>query len=288
MNSGAIQLSVVIPCLNAAEFLPFQLEALSMQDCDVEWEVVIADNGSTDATIEVAENFRNRFRLLSIISELKKGRQHACNAGAKAAIGEMLIFIDGDDEVASGFLKAMAAALKAHTFVASRLEHERLNPRNRGGYGAVQTESLSLSNGFLPFASGCSIGIQKAVFESIGGFGSDKYFCEDVDLSWKAQLAGHKIHFEPAAVIHYRQRESLSKMLRQHYNYGKAAALLFRDYAKYGMPKRKISEVVKEWALILWSLPRLRAHEEKARWLRRTGRCCGYIKGSFKHRVFYL
>jgi glycosyltransferase involved in cell wall biosynthesis len=283
-----VLLSVIIPCLNVAHFLPFQLEALSGQECQVSWEVLIVDNGSTDATVATARSFQSKLPLLKIIREHKRGRHHACNAGAEAAQGDMLVFIDGDDEVAPGFLEAMAKALGANDIVGGKFDHRHLNAANRGGYGEVQTENLSPGFGFLPFASGGSLGIRSKVFKSIGGFANDKAFCEDVDLSWRAQLKGYRIYFEKAAVSCIRQRDGLLKMYRQHRNFGAGRTLLYRDYAEYGMPRRKPSEIFKEWALIFWSLPRLRTHEEKARWVRRVGRCVGFVVGSIRNGVLYL
>src|ERR671919_3057602 len=62
-----MKLSVVIPCLNAAETIGVQLDALRRQKWSERWEVIIADNGSTDATVSVIEANANGLPNLQII-----------------------------------------------------------------------------------------------------------------------------------------------------------------------------------------------------------------------------
>src|SRR5258708_12899377 len=79
-------LSVVIPCLNAGDVLARQLEALATQAWDGTWDVIVADNGSTDETREVAASFDPRLPSLRIVDASdQRGRQHARNVGARVA-----------------------------------------------------------------------------------------------------------------------------------------------------------------------------------------------------------
>ena len=281
-------LSVIIPCLNVARLLPVQLEALSRQKTERSWEVIIADNGSIDQTREIARSFAPKLPSIRIVDVPQKGRQHACNGGARAAEGELLVFVDGDDEVGEGFLRAMGRRLEECNLVGGRLEHKRLNPQSPGRFGMVQNQGLMPGPGFLPFVMGACMGVRREAFEKVGGFSEHMDFCEDVDLSWKIQQSGFDVCFEPEAVVHYRQRDTLSDMYRQHRNYGTATALLFRDYAAHGMPRRGAVEVGLSWIKLLWSLPRLRAADQRIRWIRRLGRTIGYLRGSLRYRVLYL
>ena len=202
------------------------------------------------------------------------------------AQGDLLIFVDADDQVQPGFLGAMQEALKRSGVVGSRFEHRELNPGTTGDFGQVQTEGLLEGYGFLPHASGGSMGFKRAVFESLGGF-DDKPFCEDADISWKAQLAGHEIVFVADSVVSVRQRSELSSMFRQHRNFGMGQALLYRDYREHGMKRRRLGVVLADWVHILKGLPALRTYEEKARWVRRAGRNLGFLLGSVKYGVYY-
>lgn len=282
-----VTLSVVIPCLDAADVLPVQLGALARQACPVPWEVVVADNGSSDGSREVAASFRGELPALTVVPVARKGRHHALNEGARTARGEWLVFVDADDEVAPGFLAAMARGLEAHPVVAGRLEHVRLNPDLDRSFGTIQTTGLQDGPGYLPYATGAAMGIRRGAFEAVGGFGGEMAYCEDADLSWKLQLAGYEIAFLPEAVLHYRQRGDLATMYRQHRNYGRGQAVLYRHYRHRGMPRRPWRTVLGDWWRLLKGLPRLRSAGEKARWVRRLGRAVGHLRGSLENRVLY-
>jgi glycosyltransferase involved in cell wall biosynthesis len=285
-QEGAPLLSVVIPCLNVEDLLRYQLQALSQQQCSIPWEVIIVDNGSTDNTVDVALSFREHLPALKITSEQRRGRHYACNAGVTVARGQYIVFVDGDDEVKPGFLQAMTDALEHSSIVGGKLVHSNANGNGQVLFGRVQTDRLMQGFGFLPYASGSCLGIRKAIFEEAGGF-HDKDYCEDADLSWRLQLAGYQIQFSPQASILYRQRSSLRQMFNQHRNYGQARALLYKDYRVHGMKRRSVPEAIVEWLRLLRSAPRLRSFDQKARWVRRLGKCYGQMKGSIKYKVFF-
>lgn len=285
-SGSDLRLSVVIPCLDVAETLGAQLLALSEQEVDEPWEVVIADNGSRDGTRELAASFAPRLPALQIVGEPRRGRHHACNSGAEAARAQLLVFIDGDDEVAPGFLLSMLNALRSNPFVGGRLEHRKLNPAWMIGTGEVQTAGPLAEAGFLPFVMGACLGIDRSIFLQVGGF-HDMPYCEDIDLSWRLQLAGTAIHFAPEAVTHYRQRDRLTSMYRQHRNFGTGLALLYRHYAAFGMKRRTTRAAAVDWVRILRGLLRARSKNERARLARRLGRAVGRLRGSVRYGVLY-
>jgi glycosyltransferase involved in cell wall biosynthesis len=73
--------------------------------------VVVADNGSTDGTTDLARRYRDRFSAFTFVGGgLRRGHSAPRNAGANAARGELLAYCDADDVVAPGWLQAMAEA----------------------------------------------------------------------------------------------------------------------------------------------------------------------------------
>jgi GT2 family glycosyltransferase len=285
----AIELSVVIPCRNAAELLPLQLRALARQRWQGAWEVIVADNGSTDGSRELAMSFADGLPSLRVVdASARRGRHHACNVGVRNARGTFVVFVDADDEVAPSYVAAMVRALREHEVVAARLDHLALDPEWMAGVGSgFQTQGLEDGFGFLPFGAGCSLGFRRSVLEAVGGFRESATYCEDVDISWRAQLAGYRIEFVPDAVVHYRSRTTLWAMFRQHRNFGRSRALLYHDFRSAGMQPRPSKSALDDWWFIARGLPRLRTRAEAARWSRRLGRCVGRLQGSLRYRVWY-
>lgn len=108
--------TVVIPARNEQRFLPVALRSIPEQQYPLHLlEVIVVDNASTDRTAKVAANFaREHANLrLNVVPEPVPGAARAKNAGARAASGEILVFLDADSRFAPGALHALAAAYKA-------------------------------------------------------------------------------------------------------------------------------------------------------------------------------
>ena len=290
-STRVTDLSVVIPCRDVAAVLPLQLAALGAQQWPAgrgTWEVVVADNGSTDGTGATATECRDAVPNLRVVdASSHPGRHHACNVGVEAAHGDVVVFLDADDEAGPGYLDAMAGALREHAVVAARLDHS-VDPGWMDGVGsAVQTTGLQDAFSFLPHAAGASLGFRKSVFEALGGFREHMTYCEDVDLCWRAQLAGHDLVFVPDAVVRYRSRPTAREMFTQHRRYGAAQALLFREFRSAGMTRRPPAEVLDDWRGIGRGAIGGRTPDARARWTRRAGRAVGRIEGSVRSGVWY-
>ncbi|MFF2834278.1 glycosyltransferase family 2 protein, partial [Cellulosimicrobium cellulans] len=84
---------------------------------------------------------------------------------------------------------------------------------------------------WLPGTGAGTMGIRRAVFEEAGGFDESLVTGEDVDLSWRVQLAGHRLVHHPEIVLHVRKRDGLRAVFRQAYAYGAGDRLLQHRYA---------------------------------------------------------
>ena len=235
-----MKLSIVIPFHNAADTLADQLEALAQQQWQGTWEVILADNGSTDDWRPIVERYRHRLPDLQIVDASdRRGAAHAMNLGAGAAAGDALLFCDADDAVGEGWLAAMAAALAQHDFVAPRFDMERLNPGwVYASQSNPQVEGLQQYRypPFLPHAGGSGLSVKRSLFEAVGGFDESLYL-EDTDFCWRAQLAGASLHFEPNAVIHVRFRPTTRRIYQQARTWGEGNVVLYKKYRPLGMPK---------------------------------------------------
>ncbi len=216
-----VELSVVIPTLNGAATIGGQLAALRRQTTSATFEVIVSDNGSTDATAEIARGFAPGLDVVVRDSSEHQSRGYACNVGAQAARGRSIVFLDDDDVVADDYLEAMLQALREHEFVAARIDLSLLNPGWRASVRDI-TQVRGLAMDPFPFGYGATLGVRRDVFERIGGF-SDEFrgSCEDVDLCCRMAHAGVGLVYVPDAVLNYRLRDSWRSLYRQGRGYGR-------------------------------------------------------------------
>ena len=228
------KLSVIIACRDAQSYLGVQLAALARQECPVPWELILADNGSTDHTVALAESWRERLPLRVVDASQVLGAGPARNAGVEQARGEWIGFCDADDEAGEGWLAALCAALEHHPFVAGSFEGHRLNsPRTLRSRPLDQQTGLQCSSPAvgLPHAGAGNMGIHRSVLLEVGGFDPAVRYLQDTDLCWRVQLAGYPLTFVPELRMHVRLRSTLRTMYRQGRNYGASQASLNRRYA---------------------------------------------------------
>ena len=284
-----MMLSVIVPCFNAADTIGVQLEALASQQWSEPWEVVISDNGSTDGTLAVIERYQERLPNLHVInSSERRGAAHAKNVGVQAAAGDVLVFCDADDEVASGWLAAIGTALAEHDFVASRFDPHKLNPPwIPQTIRCPQQEGLQMykSPPFLPHAGGCGLGVKRSLYKVVGGFDETILVLDDTDFCFKVQLAGAKLHFVPDAMIHIRYRPTLAGMYHQARVWGKQNVLVYKKYRPLGMPKLSWKEGAKAWWDLMWRLPQIRSKDGWGRWLWQFAWRTGRLQGCIAYRV---
>jgi glycosyltransferase involved in cell wall biosynthesis len=289
-SEQSFDVSVVVPFRNAARTLGHQLDALASQDFAGSWEVVAVDNGSEDKSRQIAETFSGRLELRVVEARERLGAGYARNVGARQASAGKLLFVDADDEVAPGYISAMAAALDRHDFVTSAFDQETLNPEwVRAAHGPAwrnRDESLPDQFGVLPNA-GASIGISRAALEAVGGFPEDLPRMQDIALSWEVQLAGVELHYVPEALYRVRYRDGLHDLFRQGRAGSSCAPLLYKRYRSAGMRRRTVNEMLRSWARLVVDFSKARTRAELAPLMVRLGREIGRVVGSIRHRVFF-
>lgn len=291
-RAGAtVRVSVVMPARDAATTLGGQLAALSRQRLADAWEVVVADNGSGDGTRHLVAEWTDRVPGLRLVEAAgRPGASHARNVGVGATSGEILAFCDADDVVDDRWLASLVRALEDAELATGPMSTSRLNPPRAVRWRPpVPTDRTPISHGFLPYAFGANLGIRRSAFEALGGFREDYPVGEDVDLSWRAQLAGMRLAFEPDAVVHYRYRDGLRALARQYLAYGGIGPRLYRDFRQAGMPASTLRASVGPWLRLLLRLPGCVVDRDlRGDVLRRLAFRAGRVRGSVAARVVYL
>ena len=164
-----IRFSVITPTFNRANLLPRCIESLQAQRFG-EFELIIVDDGSTDSTTEVVNDFRQGDARIRYFSQQNQGANAARNLGCREAKGEYFLFLDSDDSAKPSWLAAMAALITETNNPATAccgidffdaagvLRSSKTPPNDREG---------STSGGV--FNSG-TYAIRRDVFADLGGF----------------------------------------------------------------------------------------------------------------------
>lgn len=284
-------ISVVIPLLDDARWLPAQLEALARQDYGGRWEVVVADNGSRDASAAVAERgvaSLPRGRVVHALGRRSAG--HARNVGAHAADGDFIAFTDADDVVGEGWLAALARAAHDGDIVAGPVEIERLNaPLPRSWHRRSPRQAALEGFRFLVHASGTNTGVWTRVFRDLKGFDEEMRTGEDIEFSWRAQLAGHPLVVAEDAVVHERLRTSVRALARQHFGYGQAGPALRKRFASAGMPRARTRTTLVTCGRVAATAPlAVQSPRARGRWALDAALLAGRAVGAVRSRAAVL
>ncbi len=235
--------SIIIPVYNRQDYIAEQLNAISPQIDPPAFEVLICDNGSTDETIKIAENYAADFPIKIIDASQKRGASYARNRGAQEARGELLLFCDSDDIVDASWCREMYLAYQKfpRCILAGYADAQTVNrPEILRAYKIDPMDApddyILDPVGFqkyLPTIAGCNFAVPKTIYIEVGG--SDESYLdgsEDTDLAWRVQEAGNKLISVPQARVSYRLRSTPRAIGQQTYHYEKNEVLLWVRFGK--------------------------------------------------------
>ena len=209
--------SVVIPNWNGARYLPTCLDSLRRQTYPA-LEVIVADNASADASRDILARDYPEVRLVALSEN--RGFAGAANAGIRAARGEIVALLNNDTEADPHWAAELAGALARHPDAGSAASKMLLFdqrdtfhsagdafgadglPANRGVWqkdvGQFDREEYVFSG------CGGAVAYRREMLDQIGLLDELFFFsCEDVDLAWRAQLAGWRCIYVPTAVVYH-------------------------------------------------------------------------------------
>ena len=197
-------ISFVVPAYNEERLIGRTLDSLRTagEAIGEPYEMVVADDGSTDATARIAVA-----RGARVVPVRRRQIAAARNAGARAARGDRLVFVDADTVAPAGTVRAAVAAMRCGAV---------------GGGAAVRFDGrLSLSarlfvRAFMTlyrgagFAAGCFIFATRGAFEAAGGFDEAVFGGEEVFLSWRLRRLGRFVLLREAAITSGRKLRAYS------------------------------------------------------------------------------
>ena len=222
MTEISPRLSVIIPNWNGARHLPECLESLQRQSFK-DFEVVLVDNGSSDDSLALVEHKFPWVRIVSNHANL--GFSAAVNAGIRATDSEYLVLLNNDTRAREDWLERLVAAMDATpdaSFAACRML--RYDPPHRidsagdrfsllrGGGINIGAGEAAESRDQPAWVFGACAGAalyRRTLFDDIGLFDEDFFLVfEDVDISLRACVAGHRCLYVPDAVVYHKRGAS--------------------------------------------------------------------------------
>ncbi len=192
-----MKLSIIIPAFNEAAYVGATLDSLGVaaahlrDNADVEVEVIVVDNNSTDDTAAVA-----RSRGARVVEEPLQGIARARNAGARHAEGDVLVFIDADVSAPATLLVAIQGAMEDSSCVGGGFDVEY---RPRRLLVRLHLRAWRLLARLMDMVQGPTQFCRASVFEEVGGYDESAWIGEDVDFFWNmkrfAKRTGGTVRF---------------------------------------------------------------------------------------------
>ena len=245
MTSAAPPLvSIVIPTFNGMAHLPVCLASLCAQRYQP-LEIILVDNGSTDDSVAFVQREFPDVRIISLAhNQVFAG---AVNAGIRAAAGAVIVLLNNDTEADAAWLSELVSALelepragmaasKLRLFDRRELLHSAGDAYGRDGMpinrGAWQPDTGQFDHDRLVFAPcGGAAAYRRSMLDAIGSFDEDLVaYCEDVDLAWRAQLAGYLCVFAPRAIVYHKLSATGGGKLASFYVGRNVLWVIAKDY----------------------------------------------------------
>ena len=202
--------SIVVPILNGSATIARQVEAL-IADRDSTTEIVLVDNGSTDATPEILRGYEKAHEFVRVIVEPRRGINYARNAGIAASTAEKILLCDCDDMVQPGWVRVLSAALDEADLVGGALDRRFADGRPAGSSAHIPDHYSEFGWGLTsPWGANC--GFRRETWERLGGFDSRmKLGGDEVDLFLRAQMTGSALVWVPEALVYYTVPDDLAR-----------------------------------------------------------------------------
>ncbi len=244
--------SIIVPVFNKVELTQQCLAALAEVTDEVEYEVIVVDDASTDGTQAFLRSLGGDVQILR--NEQNSGFAKSCNRGAAAARGRFLVFLNNDTVPLKGWLSALVKEVESHPDVAV-VGSKLLYPDNTIQHAGVAFSKFAMMPYHLyPNApadnpvvnrrremncvTAACVLIRRAAFEAAGGFDEGyRNSFEDVDLCLKIREQGGRIIYQPASTLYHLESQSPGRKAHDEAN---AARLRERMAHMWWLPDEDI------------------------------------------------
>jgi cellulose synthase/poly-beta-1,6-N-acetylglucosamine synthase-like glycosyltransferase len=207
--------SIIVPARNAEVTIAGCLRALLRQDIKEPYEIIVLDDGSSDRTAIIAEEFPQ----VKVLRQAQKGAASARNAGVRAASGSIILFTDADCEPVPHWASILVSAITigaAGVKGTYRTRQRSLTAR----FVQAEYESKYRRMARLPridFIDTYSAGYRRDMLLEAGGFDEAISAVEDQELSFRLAERGYELRFAPEAAVYHTHADTPAKYLRKKF-----------------------------------------------------------------------
>lgn len=209
------KVSIIIPVYNQFHYTYACLKSIAVNSGEVPYEVLIANDCSTDLTTQLEEIIGG----VKVITNEKNLRfLRNCNHAAKEAKGKYILFLNNDTQVQPNWLQPLIDLIESDEsigMVGSKLIYPNGRLQEAGGIIWKDASAWNYGNGQNPampeynyvkevdYISGAAIMIKTTLWNQLGGFDETfaPAYCEDSDLAFQVRAAGYKVMFQPKSVV---------------------------------------------------------------------------------------
>ena len=209
-QNNAVPVSIIIPAYNAAATIADTLNSILAQTCP-DWEAIVVDDGSTDATCKVVKGFIERDPRICILRQPNGGEAAARNTGITKARYDWLLFLDADDWISPLHLERMTNELRANP----KLDAVHCGYARVAGDGTHIVDNYEPPTGDLfptlarraAFPVHACI-VRKSLVEEVGSFDSSFRTSPDWDLWQRVARTGARFGAVREVLAFYRMTPS--------------------------------------------------------------------------------
>ncbi|RUR26049.1 poly-beta-1,6 N-acetyl-D-glucosamine synthase [Vreelandella andesensis] len=236
-DEDAPKVTVLLPCYNEGANVDETIHHLFKQNYPY-MDVIAINDGSKDDTASKLDALALIYPTLKVLHQPNQGKASAMNNGLSYANGEIIVGIDGDAILDYDAIGYMVGHFMSSPKVSGVTGNPRVRTRSTA-IGKIQTGEFSAIIGLIKRAqriygmvftiSGVICAFQRKALKEIGGWNTDM-ITEDIDVSWRLQLAGGQVRYEPRAMCWVLMPETLRGLYKQRLRWAQGGGEVFLRY----------------------------------------------------------